>query len=131
MYLSFEQLVLLLLLAFILFGPEKLPEYAAKLGRLVKKLREASQEVVQQVKAENPLIPNSPTPSPYPQNPRLPQCPHCQKLLGTAFVFCPYCGQRVKEAPASKEPSPPQDAQTPAAANPYPVSERKDDPASV
>ncbi|OGP70250.1 MAG: hypothetical protein A2Z73_02840 [Deltaproteobacteria bacterium RBG_13_60_28] len=44
---SFEQLILLLVLALILFGPEKLPEIAEKIGRWVAKLRQASSEMSQ------------------------------------------------------------------------------------
>ncbi len=39
---DFEALVLLGILAFILFGPEKLPEYAGKLGYYIAKLKAAS-----------------------------------------------------------------------------------------
>ena len=45
---NLEELIVLAVLAFILFGPQKLPEYAEKLGRLVAKLRQASTEVTQQ-----------------------------------------------------------------------------------
>ena len=45
---DFEALVLLAVLAFILFGPEKLPEYAAKAGYYLAKLRQATTELTQQ-----------------------------------------------------------------------------------
>ena len=48
---SFEELLVLMVLALILFGPDKLPEYAAKLGRLVSKLRQASSEVTQEIQS--------------------------------------------------------------------------------
>jgi len=124
LYISFEQLILLLLLAFILFGPEKLPEYAAKLGRLVRKLREASQEVVQQVQLENPLsTPAAKAAADQPaQIPGLIQC-QCQRFLAPAFDFCPYCGRRVEKPLDSPAPAPPPYSPAPAAA-PAPVKIR-------
>jgi Sec-independent protein translocase protein TatA/N-acetylglutamate synthase-like GNAT family acetyltransferase len=101
LYLSFEQLIFLLLLAFILFGPEKLPEYAAKLGRLVAKLRQVSQEMAQQV--QNPL---SQTPPPPPQIPARRTCLKCRQELDSTFSFCPHCGQHLQEEPGPPEASP-------------------------
>ena len=56
---DFEALILLAVLAFILFGPEKLPEYAGKLGYYLAKLKAASAELTQQAQASfnNPLQP--------------------------------------------------------------------------
>jgi Sec-independent protein translocase protein TatA len=89
---DFETLIILAVLAFILFGPEKLPEYAATLGRFVAKMRQASSEVTRQY--QNPFQ--------YPPEPTLPSaqestCPHCQQKVGVGFTFCPKCGQRLKE----------------------------------
>jgi Sec-independent protein translocase protein TatA len=95
---SFEQLVILLLLAFILFGPEKLPEYAAKLGRLVAKLRQASAEVTKEY--QNPFQYPPPQPQIAPEHP----CPKCFQPVGPEFTFCPHCGQRIKEPPAPPQP---------------------------
>jgi Sec-independent protein translocase protein TatA/GNAT superfamily N-acetyltransferase len=107
LYLSFEQLVLLLLLAFILFGPEKLPEYAAKLGRLVAKLRQASQEVVQQVQEQNPLAnpPAAPKPLPHAAA-EVVSCSQCHRFMAPGFEFCPYCGLALKKKPDSPEAAP-------------------------
>lgn len=62
---DFEALVLLAILAFILFGPQKLPEYAAKLGALIAKLREATSELSQQAHTSfnNPLQPPADKPA--------------------------------------------------------------------
>jgi Sec-independent protein translocase protein TatA/GNAT superfamily N-acetyltransferase len=93
---NFEELILILVLAFILFGPQKLPEYAATLGKFVAKLREATSEVTRQY--QNPFE--------YPQEPASPpkrmrgpgtSCPYCQEKVGREFTFCPKCGQRLKE----------------------------------
>ena len=45
MGIDIPELLILAVLALILFGPEKLPEYAAKLGQFVAKIRMASTEV--------------------------------------------------------------------------------------
>ena len=89
---GFEELIILAVLAFILFGPEKLPEYAATLGRFVAKLREASSEVTRQY--QNPFqYPPEPKPTLLPEA----TCPSCQQKVGGDFTFCPSCGHRLKQ----------------------------------
>ncbi len=101
---DFEALIILAVLAFILFGPEKLPEYAAKLGYYLAKLRQASADLTQQAQASfnNPLQMPPATPAPPPalaaqtgitEHP----CPFCSHLIGEDFRFCPNCGQNLKE----------------------------------
>jgi|UniRef100_A0A7C3WRM5 hypothetical protein len=86
---SFEELLVLMILALILFGPEKLPEYAEKLGRLVAKLRQSSQEVTRQFyEAYHGIKPANPFAEPGER------CPHCNHRLEPHFLFCPYCGSR-------------------------------------
>ncbi len=89
---SFEELLVLMILALILFGPEKLPEYAEKLGRLVAKLRQSSQEVTRHLheachtyKPPNPLEDSTV------------RCPHCNCRLESHFLFCPHCGHRLND----------------------------------
>ncbi len=116
MFISFEQLVILLLLALILFGPEKLPEIGEKLGRWMAKLRHASQELTKEYQPFGQYEP--PKPSAYPRpgdtSPYLPPsdayefCPHCGEKLRGDFPFCPYCGQRIKEEAHKAAPPPPQ-----------------------
>jgi len=48
MGIDLETLLILAVLAFILFGPEKLPEYAAMLGKFVAKMRQATTEMTRQ-----------------------------------------------------------------------------------
>ncbi len=113
MFISFEQLIILLLLALILFGPERLPEIGEKLGRWMAKLRHASQELTREYQPFGQ--PEPPKPSAFPRpgdaSPYLPAgtyefCPHCGKKLLGDFPFCPYCGQRIKEEAEKAEPKP-------------------------
>ena len=110
---SLEQVILLLVLAFILFGPEKLPEYAAKLGRLLAKIRQASSEVTQEF--NKPLqqfqsfenLKNLHSLQDLPEPPPIFKemtCPHCQQKLAHDFSFCPDCGHRLKETPGPQQP---------------------------
>ncbi|MFZ5450230.1 MAG: twin-arginine translocase TatA/TatE family subunit [Thermodesulfobacteriota bacterium] len=97
---SFEELIILMVLAFLLFGPQKLPEYAAILGRFVAKMRQASAEVTRQY--QNPFqYPPEPTASPAPET----ACPYCQQKVTPEFTFCPKCGHRIK---TDHYPPPPQ-----------------------
>jgi Sec-independent protein translocase protein TatA len=95
--LSFESLFVLGLLAFILFGPQKLPEYAAKLGRLTAKLRQATAEMTQQV--NNPFqYPEEPRPEvPRPGAVQVSRCPYCKEVVGMGYYYCPKCGKRINE----------------------------------
>jgi Sec-independent protein translocase protein TatA len=87
---GFEELIILAILAFILFGPEKLPDYAATLGRFVAKMRQSSSELTQQY--QNPFQnPPEPAPRPAPES----VCPLCQQKVAQDFTFCPKCGQRL------------------------------------
>jgi len=97
---SFEELIVLLVLALILFGPERLPEYAEKLGRFIAKLRQASSEVNQQIQTQF-LQPPPPYQQAYGDLP----CPRCGKMLNRDFLFCPNCGHRLSEA-QEKPPEP-------------------------
>ncbi len=99
---DFEALVILAILAFILFGPEKLPEYAAKAGYYIAKLRQATTELSQQAQAsfpDNLLQPPAPT---APASSRT--CPFCGRGVGQDFTFCPQCGHRLEEQPAAAPP---------------------------
>ena len=104
---DFETLILLAVLAFILFGPEKLPEYAGKSGYYLAKLRAASAELTQQAQASfnNPLQPPPPQPAirtpeqglAAPAGVYERTCPVCAQLVSQDFLFCPKCGAHLKE----------------------------------
>lgn len=103
---DFETLIVLAVLAFILFGPEKLPEYAATLGKFLAKMRQASSEVTRQY--QNPFqYPPEPTLPPVPES----ICSRCQQKVAAGLTFCPNCGQRLIEGhypppPASESTCP-------------------------
>uniref|UniRef100_A0A7C5AL82 Zinc-ribbon domain-containing protein n=1 Tax=Desulfobacca acetoxidans TaxID=60893 RepID=A0A7C5AL82_9BACT len=93
--LEIPEILVLLILALILFGPEKLPEYGAKLGRFLARLRQASQEVTQPLKAALEAEPPKPL--------KLPDrfCHRCGQPLEANFAFCPKCGRRLNQEEAS------------------------------
>jgi GNAT superfamily N-acetyltransferase len=94
MGLDLETLLILAVLAFILFGPEKLPEYAATLGKFVAKMRQATSEITREYQNQNPFtFPSEPPLPPAPET----NCPYCQHTVPLNFTFCPKCGQRIKE----------------------------------
>ena len=102
---DFEALVLLAVLAFILFGPEKLPEYAAKAGYYLAKLREATTELTRRAQCsfpDNLKQPPPPAPAIADQT-----CPYCAQEVGKDFTFCPQCGHRLKEETAAPAPQQP------------------------
>lgn len=97
---SFEELLVLMILALILFGPEKLPEYSAKLGRMVAKLRQASSEVTEQIQTSI-YQPPATAGKEYPQETF---CHQCGQHLEPTFTFCPKCGRRLQESSGSSAP---------------------------
>jgi sec-independent protein translocase protein TatA len=93
------EILILLVLALILFGPDKLPEYGAKLGRFVSRLRQASSEVTQPLQ-EALNQPPSPPPHLIHEN----FCHQCGHTLEPDFTFCPRCGRRLeREGPSSQD----------------------------
>jgi N-acetylglutamate synthase-like GNAT family acetyltransferase len=106
MGIDLETLIILAVLAFILFGPEKLPEYAAYLGKFIAKIRQATTEMSRQYQDQNPFC--------YPPEPTLPldaesTCPYCQQTVTPGFAFCPKCGHRIiKEDHSPPPPQPPE-----------------------
>jgi Sec-independent protein translocase protein TatA/GNAT superfamily N-acetyltransferase len=106
MGIDLETLLILAVLAFILFGPEKLPQYAATLGRFVAKMRQATSDMTRQYQ-DSFQLPPEPTLPPAPTS----TCPHCQQPVTLNFAFCPKCGHRLKE---DHYPPPPQAEASPA-----------------
>ena len=112
MGLDLETLFILAVLAFLLFGPEKLPEYAATLGKFVAKMRQTTAEMTRQYQDQNPFhYPPEPTLPPAPES----TCPYCQQTVPLNFTFCPKCGQRIKEDHYPPPPQPPEPVRQPEA----------------
>lgn len=67
------ELVLILVLALIVFGPRKLPEIGKSMGRMLAEFRKASHEfqrtIEDEVEAEKARPPLSPAPPPPPEAP--------------------------------------------------------------
>ena len=102
---DFEALIILAVLAFILFVPEKLPEFAAKAGYYLAKLRQATTELSQQAQCSFPdNLKQPPHPAPVIS---AQTCPYCAREVGKDFTFCPQCGHRLQEEAAAPTPQQP------------------------
>ena len=96
MGIDLPELLIIAVLALILFGPEKLPEYAAKLGHFVARMRQASTEVTKPL--QQALTQEGPSPSPTPASFLAEQfCHQCGHTLEADFLFCPRCGRRLEK----------------------------------
>jgi TatA/E family protein of Tat protein translocase len=94
---DFPELIVILVIALILFGPEKLPEYSQKLGQMVYKWKRAYTNLQRSMYLPPELTRND-YPSDYACD-YTPEtlCPKCRHRISGDFVFCPACGQRLKE----------------------------------
>ncbi|MDD3581177.1 MAG: twin-arginine translocase TatA/TatE family subunit [Desulfobacca sp.] len=96
---EFPELVVILLLALILFGPQKLPEFAQSLARMVRKFKAASADLQSALPSISELSQPESLPSAYQDQ----VCPQCHQHLSHDFTFCPACGHRLKEGPNHKQ----------------------------
>jgi Sec-independent protein translocase protein TatA len=103
---DFPELIVILVFALILFGPEKLPEYSQKLGQLVFKWKRAYTNLQRTMYMPTELSHLSSLDSSYQEN----LCPKCRQRVSGEFRFCPACGESLKVAPLTeKAPPPPAD----------------------
>lgn len=94
MGIEIPEVLILLVLALILFGPEKLPEYGAKLGNFIARMRQASSEVTQPL--QDALRQDVPPPLSPASLIRDHFCHRCGHTLEPDFAFCPQCGRRLE-----------------------------------
>jgi sec-independent protein translocase protein TatA len=84
-----QELMVILLIALLLFGAQKLPELARGLGKSVKEFQKAT---------SGPDEPEPTTPAPAPAaDTRL--CASCKTALQTEWRHCPRCGAAVATTP--------------------------------
>ena len=51
---GFQELVIILVIALIIFGPSKLPQLGKAVGQTVKELRKSTKEIEQEIVIEEP-----------------------------------------------------------------------------
>jgi TatA/E family protein of Tat protein translocase len=64
---GFQELLVILVIALLIFGPKKLPELARSMGRAFAEFRRASTELRQHLDFNEPLPPPPPRPAPEPE----------------------------------------------------------------
>jgi len=109
---GFQELIVILVIALLVFGPKRLPELARSLGRGLAEFRRASSELRQHLDIEEP--------PPPPRKPAAP--PQVETSKGAGETAPSAEGQAL--AAAQPEPAPEADARKPDA----PRSARAEDP---
>ena len=88
-----QELLLILALALIFFGAERIPQIAKSLGRGLSELRRAQQEVKDELfRASEPLA--SPPDAASTAPPQV-TCPSCAGQTAADSLFCSCCGGRM------------------------------------
>jgi TatA/E family protein of Tat protein translocase len=102
---DFPELIVILVIALILFGPEKLPEYSQKMGQMVYKWKRAYTNLQRSMYLPPELTRNMSASDYAFHDTQENFCSKCGHRISGDFVFCPACGQRVHEASAEPVPA--------------------------
>ena len=78
------ELIVILVIALLVFGANRLPEIGSGLGKAIRGFKQAADE-------------GSKTPPPLP-NTGSPTCPHCGNRYTGEVTFCPQCGKKLLES---------------------------------
>lgn len=100
---DFPELIVILIFALILFGPEKLPEYSQKLGQLIFKWKRAYTNLQRTMYMPPELSHLASLDRQYPET----LCPKCRQRVSSDFRFCPTCGENLQPVPLAENPAPP------------------------
>ena len=82
--LGMPELIVVLVIAFLVFGANRLPELGSGLGKAIRGFKEASEEV------GKPLRPQAIA--------RSLSCPHCGSEHAVEASFCPQCGKGLQKS---------------------------------
>ena len=89
---GFGEILIVFVVALIVFGPGRLPEVAATLGRAMRELRRASAEMTTELtRSVAPELLGDP-----PVEDKIP-CLHCGAANATNTKFCQQCGEPFSE----------------------------------
>jgi|GEM_PF-3356763 sec-independent protein translocase protein TatA len=88
-----EQLLVILAILLLIFGPSKLPQLGASMGKTIKAFRESAKEVG----AEANVPPQTAAQPVQPVSPAGPSvtCPKCGTVAAADAQFCTRCGTKL------------------------------------
>jgi sec-independent protein translocase protein TatA len=86
--LGIPELLIILFLALLLFGANRLPEIGSSLGKAIRGFKESTDKPDKPDEAKKEM---GPGPGPF--------CPGCGKSHPADAGFCPSCGRNLKPGP--------------------------------